>query len=84
MELTTKKLYISSEVELARETFQVFDRARKGHIAVDDLRNIFKILGQGFSDEEIRGMVYAADFDHDGVVDFEDFLKMMNLNPSND
>lgn len=80
--LTTKKLHVSSDRDLARQTFQIFDRSHKGHITADDLRHILKILNQNFSDDEIQDMIYQADFDRDGVVGLEDFLKMMKLTSS--
>lgn len=79
LELTTKKLHVLSEEELARQTFDVFDRKQKGAISMNDLKHIFITLGQTFSDLELQDMLVQADFDQDGMVNFNDFLKMMNI-----
>lgn len=78
LELTTKKLHVLSEEELARQTFNVFDRTQKGHITMNDLKHIFMTLEQTFSDLEIQDILLEADFNQDEKVDFKDFLKMMN------
>jgi calmodulin len=82
LELTTKKLHVLSEEELAQQTFNVFDRTHKGHITMNDLRHMFVTLEQTFSDPELQDMLLQADFDQDGKVNFKDFLKMMNAETS--
>ena len=82
LELTTKKLHVLSEEELAQQTFNVFDRKQKGHISINDLRHMFVTLEQTFSDHELQDMLLQADFDQDGKVNFNDFLKMMSTETS--
>lgn len=67
-----------SREELARLTFNVFDRKQKGHISTSDLRHIFMTLKQSFSDQEINEILLEADSDQDGRVNFKDFFTMMN------
>ncbi|XP_028403725.1 neo-calmodulin-like [Dendronephthya gigantea] len=82
LELSTKKLHVLSEEELAQQTFNVFDRSQKGHISTNDLRHIFTTLEQTFGEPEMQEMLLQADFDQDGRVEFKDFLKMMKKETS--
>ena len=75
--MATKKLHVLSDEEMASQTYKVFDRAKKGHISLSDIRHIFNTLKQSFNEQELQEMLFQADFDHDGKVNLDDFLKMM-------
>ena len=62
-----------------REAFGVFDRDHDGHISKAELRHVMISLGEKLTDEEVEGMIAEADLDGDGLVNFEEFVRMMML-----
>ena len=75
----TKNLQETDAEDMTMESFKVFDRDNSGFIGASELHRVFKILGQDFQDYEIEAMIKAADTDGDGLVGYDDFIKMMNL-----
>lgn len=53
-------------------TFRTYDENGDGYISEDELTRIFVILGM--SDEEARKVFQCADSDHNGVLDYEEFI----------
>ena len=74
----TKNLEDCDPEDILQESFKVFDRDGSGFIGVSELDRVFKLLGQEFKDYEIEAMIKAADADGDGLVGYDDFMKMMN------
>ena len=75
--LMAKKMQdCDTELEI-REAFRVFDKNGKGEIPADELRHAMKKWGCELTDEEINEMLGAADIDGDGMIDYEEFVKMM-------
>ncbi|XP_020614528.1 calmodulin-like [Orbicella faveolata] len=77
--LMTKNLEDCDPEDILQESFKVFDRDGSGFIGVSELDRVFKLLGQEFKDYEIEAMIKAADADGDGLVGYDDFMKMMNV-----
>ena len=77
--LMTKNLEECDPEDILQESFKVFDRDGSGFIGVSELDRVFKLLGQEFKDYEIEAMIKAADADGDGLVGYDDFMKMMNV-----
>ena len=75
----TKNLQDTDPEDLIMESFKVFDRDNSGFIGTSELERVFKILGQDFKDYEVEAMIKAADTDGDGLVGYDDFVKMMNI-----
>lgn len=46
------------------------------------LRNVMLNLGERLSEEEAEQMIREADLDGDGVVSYEEFVRMMMMPPS--
>ena len=59
------------------EAFRVFDTDGNGSITADELRQIFNNLGEKLTDEEISDMIYEADTDGDGEINYQEFVNMM-------
>ncbi|XP_065065076.1 neo-calmodulin-like [Rhopilema esculentum] len=57
--------------------FKVFDVDNSSEINADNLKRMFRIFGQDFDEYDISDMLAEADFDGDGKVGFEDFIKLM-------
>lgn len=66
------------EMEL-REAFNVFDENGDGLITVEELGLVLASLGlkRGATVEDCRNMIRKVDLDGDGMVNFEEFKKMM-------
>ena len=64
------------------EAFKLLDVDNKGYLTVETFKQVFKNLNLGEispSDEDIFKEV--ADFDKDGVINLEDFRKMLGQEP---
>ncbi|VDM77678.1 unnamed protein product [Strongylus vulgaris] len=47
----------------------------------DELRSVMQKMGQSPTEEELDAMFNAADQDHDGNIDFKEFLQIAHANP---
>ena len=74
----SKKLDIPEDkVAEYKESFDMFDRNKKGKITINDITKIMKNFGYPLSKEEARKMVSSVDSSGDGEVDFEEFVMLM-------
>lgn len=66
------------EAEL-KEAFDVFDRDRDGVITVEELGLVLSLLrmSEGKRSEECEEMIRKVDVDGDGMVNFDEFKRMM-------
>ncbi len=60
-----------------RKAFYMICEENSDKITIESLRNVAKELGEVMFDEEFQVMIEGADTDGDGVIDEEDFIKMM-------
>ncbi|KAH8823357.1 calmodulin [Flagelloscypha sp. PMI_526] len=60
-----------------REVFDIFDKDGNGYITKAELTYVMRKLDDGISDEEIDNMIFEADLDGDGRIDYNEFLQMM-------
>ena len=56
----------------------MFDKDGNGRISTKELKGVMKSLGQNVTDAEVQSMIKKVDLNHDGEIDFEEFVKMMN------
>lgn len=63
--------------ELLYLTFQHFDSDFDGFVDIKDLKQAFESLGDSGSLQEIEEMVADWDLDHNHLIDFEEFRRMM-------
>ncbi|KAI4314961.1 hypothetical protein L6164_027816 [Bauhinia variegata] len=64
------------ETEL-QSAFQVFDLNGDGKITAEELSQVLKKLGEGCSLSACRKMVKGVDANGDGVIDLNEFIRMM-------
>ena len=57
--------------EEIREAFQIFDADEKGYISEAELEKVMIKLGVSLTKEELEGMIREADFDGDGLINYE-------------
>ena len=90
-EMDSKTLYEllkSTQIEdfdAVEEAFKLLDVENKGYLSVDTFKQIFEKLDLGEiapSDEDIFKEV--ADFDEDGVINLDDFRKILTYKPGED
>ena len=90
-EMESKELYEllkSTQIEdfdAVEEAFKLLDVDNKKYLSVETFKEIFKKLDLGEiapSDEDIFKEV--ADFDGDGVINLEDFRKILTYKPGED
>ncbi|EDW34519.1 GL21535 [Drosophila persimilis] len=73
-----KQMRDTDTEEEMREAFKIFDRDLDGFISPAELRFVMINLGEKVSDEEIDEMIREADFDGDGLINYEEFVWMIN------
>ncbi|XP_063536408.1 calcium-binding protein E63-1 isoform X1 [Cydia strobilella] len=69
-----------SEEEITRDllaAFKVFDRDNNGYITRDELRSALEIIGEPVTDAQLNQVLALGDIDHDGRIDYEEFVKML-------
>lgn len=71
----------SSPIDQRRElraAFDAVDLDKSGSVSVQELRNLLQALGQDFTDAELRAKVQQIDADGSGVLEFDEFVVMMD------
>lgn len=77
LELMTKKMAEKDSREEIIKAFKLFDDDEKGAISFKNLKRVAKELGENLTDEEIQEMIDEADRDGNGVIDQDEFLRIM-------
>lgn len=55
----------------------MFDKESNGLISAAELRHVLTELGEKMTDEDIDELIREADSDNDGIINYEEFVKMM-------
>ncbi|CAO3619323.1 unnamed protein product [Cunninghamella echinulata] len=74
-------LRMTSKQQELLETFKVFDKDGDGVINAEELAAMMQQLGDKISLEEAKQLISDVDDNHDGVVGFDEFAKMMGVRP---
>ena len=61
-----------------KEAFEMFDRDKDNLIAAKELKSILKSLGHECHEMEIAAMIEDVDTDMDKMINFDEFLMIMN------
>lgn len=67
-----------SEEELM-EAFKVFDKGNLGLISKNDIKQVMKMMGEILTQEELDDLMDQWDQDKDGLLNFDEFKKMMSF-----
>jgi len=59
------------------EAFKIFDKDGNGYITNHELKNVMTNMGEYLTSEEIDELVKEADLDGDGMINYEEFIKLM-------
>ncbi|BFF88805.1 calmodulin-related protein 97A-like [Drosophila madeirensis] len=76
--MMSKQMRETDTEEEMREAFKIFDRDLDGFISPAELRFVMINLGEKVTDEEIDEMIREADFDGDGLINYEEFVWMIS------
>ncbi|XP_077233223.1 putative calcium-binding protein CML41 [Tasmannia lanceolata] len=60
-----------------QESFRYFDGDGDGNISIEELRSFFVSIGEDMSSDEAKAVIAEFDSDSDGLLDFQDFAKLM-------
>ena len=64
-----RRCMLDTEEEL-KEAFKVFDKDGSGTISAAELRHVMLNLGEKLTDDEVDEMIFEADVDGDGEVNY--------------
>jgi len=59
------------------EAFAVFDTDGDMKVTRDEVREVMKKFGEVLDDDSLQSMIDEVDADHDGIITFEEFKKIM-------
>ncbi|KUJ20159.1 calmodulin-like protein [Mollisia scopiformis] len=71
------KAFTREQVEEFKRVFTLVDKNNDGNITTTSLGSVMRSLGQTPTDAELLDIINEADTDHDGTIDFPEFLAMM-------
>ncbi|XP_046535934.1 calmodulin-like protein 3 [Equus quagga] len=77
LDMMAKKMKDRDSKEEIREAFCMFDKDGNGFISTAELRHVTTRLGEKLTKEEVDKMIWAADVDGDGQVNYEEFVRML-------
>ncbi|CEG49057.1 caltractin [Plasmopara halstedii] len=83
IELMTGKMNSRDPREEIMKIFQLFDDDNTGKISFRNLKRVCTELGETLTDEEMHEMIDEADRDGDGLINEEEFFRVMKKRSGN-
>lgn len=77
VDMVTERMRNRDSREEIMKVFALFDDDNSGSISFKNLKRVATELGENLSDEELQEMVDEADRDGDGVINEEEFYRVM-------
>lgn len=77
LSLMTIKMAEKDSKEEIMKAFKLFDDDETGKISFKNLKRVAKELGENLTDEELQEMIDEADYDGDGEISQDEFLRIM-------
>ena len=77
LELLLAKMSERESRDDAKRAFKQFDLDHQSNISFENLKQVSRELGENMTDEEIMEMIHAADLDKDGLVNEDEFWRIM-------
>jgi len=66
------------ELAQLKEVFKFMDKDDNGHVDSDEIKGVLSKLGVEITGEEIKDIMASLDENGDGVMDFDEFVQMMD------
>ncbi|KAH3859222.1 calmodulin-like [Dreissena polymorpha] len=63
--------------ETLRTAFRVFDKDGNGYLSAQELKMTMTLLGAQMSQSEIDYMISVTDVDGDGLINYDEFIRIM-------
>ena len=70
--------YTPESMTALKEAFHIFDKNDDGYISKEELSQVMYNFGHVMSNEELDQMFGVVDKDGNGLIDFKEFLNLMN------
>mmetsp|Transcript_1419 Transcript_1419/g.3188 ORF Transcript_1419/g.3188 Transcript_1419/m.3188 type:complete len:313 (-) Transcript_1419:474-1412(-) len=70
-------MFTTNQLKEFRSKFSVFDSDQSGSVSTDELIYVFQAIGAEVDEDEIDEMVALIDADHNGVIEYNEFLMLM-------
>ncbi|KAH7488508.1 hypothetical protein PRIC1_007377 [Phytophthora ramorum] len=83
IEMMTGKMNSRDSREEIMKIFQLFDDDNTGKISFRNLKRVCAELGESLTDEEMQEMIDEADRDGDGLINEEEFFRVMKKRSGN-
>lgn len=83
VEMVTPKMQTRDSREEILKIFHLFDEDGTGAISFRNLKKIATELGETLTDDELQEMIDEADRDGDGLINQDDFLRVMKKKGDN-
>jgi centrin-1 len=77
LEMVTPRMKNRDSRDEIMKVFALFDEENKGGISFKNLKRVANELGENLTDEELQEMVDEADRDGDGLINEEEFYRVM-------
>ena len=75
--MMVRKMKDTKIEEELNAAFRMFDRNSDGKISPEELHRFMNEIGETVSPEEIQDMIKEADLNRDGIIDFDEFVKLV-------
>ena len=83
VEMATPKMQSRDTREEIMKVFALFDDDQTGAISFRNLKRVANELGENLSDEELQEMIDEADRDGDGMINEDEFFRVMKKRGDN-
>ena len=83
VEMATPKIQNRDTREEIMKVFALFDDDQTGAISFRNLKRVANELGENLSDEELQEMIDEADRDGDGMINEDEFFRVMKKRGDN-
>lgn len=74
---SAKTLQEAQNARIVREEFTKYDKNGDGTISLEELSDVLKAINPKYTDDKIKMLFDAADFNKDGNIDHEEFCKWL-------
>jgi len=75
--MMSDKMNTVNDEDMIRMAFRVLDKDGSGTISAKSFTHLMTHIGDKLSNEEVEEMINEADKDGDGVLNYEEFVKML-------